>query len=825
MSTVTFQDGSAYSGTIDTRLLQTAPSTGYGTATTIGIDTGSNAEEQVLLAFTNLFGSASWQIPYDAVITSATLTLRTTNGSTQGGTLHRMKVGWSESSTWSSLGNGVQIDDTEAFAEADLTTGAVSTGSRGFDVTKSLQAWKTAGTSSAAQNAANFGWVFRAGGTDGWDFYSSEGSVKPLLAVTYTTGTTPPPPSPPVVSIAAASSSPQPEGPNGKISFTISLDKAATEPVTVNYATQSGTATAGSDFIDITNGSVTFAPNETTKTVIVDLIDDTLVEDLETFTVRLGTATNAIVSSTNNTVTGTISDNDAPDPPPVPVVSIAAASSSPQPEGPNGKISFTISLDKAATEPVTVNYATQSGTATAGSDFIDITNGSVTFAPNETTKTVIVDLIDDTLVENTENFSVKLTSATNATLGTGTTATASISDNDTPPPAGPVVSISSASPDPQVEGSSAKIKFTLTLSTATTQDVKVNYSTVDGTAKAGSDYTALLNKNVTFLAGETTKTITVSLLNDTVLENPEAFSIKINSATSASVSTTSHTATATIVDNDLPATVVKIIDTTQYKAGDPSGYGSGDPSGVAYIPGKNGGPGTLFIADSEHDESPYYSSTNLLGLNDDSSFRWHSLTSFSKEPTGLGYNPKNGYLYISDDDKGKIFWVDPANPSVKLGEIITSTLGLSDTEDPTFDPNTGNMYVVDGTTLKLYKFSATGQLLSSVALPSAMRDAEALTYSNTTSDGRAVFFVASGISPTIYQIDDTGRLLGATDILAGHINPITGVKAAPKGLELAPSSDLNDGNKMNLYVADYGADQKNDGRLFEIDLSTGWFVA
>lgn len=509
-------------------------------------------------------------------------------------------------------------------------------------------------------------------------------------------------------------------------------------------------------------------------------------------------------------------------PPALPVVSIGTGTPDPQTEGATARISFTLTLDQASTQDVTVSYSTVDGTAIAGSDFVGITGGSVTFAPGETSKTITVDLLDDTVVESPESFTVRLGTATNATVSTiSHTATGNIADDDTPP----TVSISSVSPNPQVEGSGAKIKFTLTLDKTSTQEVSVRYSTLDGTAIAGSDYKALVDKKVTFLPGQTSKTITVELLDDTLVESPESFTFKITSATNATVSATSTTATGTIVDNDMPATVAKIYDTTVYKAGDPSGYGSGDPSGLAYVPGTDGRPGTLFIADSEHDESPYYSSTNLLGLNDDGSFSWYSMRDFTKEPTGLAYNPANGCLYITDDDKDKIFWVDPANPSVKLGEFDLGALGIKDAEDPTFNLQTGDLFLLDGAACKLVKMSDTGALLSSVSLPSVIKDAEALAYSHTTADGRAVFFVAGGTSTSIYQVDETGALLAASNVLDSYTNPVTGAKIAPKGMEFAPSSDPNDRDKMNLYVADHGVDQKNDGRVFEIDVGSGWLIA
>jgi hypothetical protein len=180
-TTVTFQQGSSYSGTVDTYVDQGRGSTVYGSVTKLQVDSGGGREVDALLAFTNLFGTGAGQIPPGATIVSATLTLSTVNGSTAGGSLHRMQIGWNGQSTWDSLGNGIQLG-TEAASASDLNTGSVSVGTRAFDVTASLQAWLGA----ADPNAANHGWVFMANSTDGWDFSSSENATgRPLLTVTY----------------------------------------------------------------------------------------------------------------------------------------------------------------------------------------------------------------------------------------------------------------------------------------------------------------------------------------------------------------------------------------------------------------------------------------------------------------------------------------------------------------------------------------------------------------------------------------------------------------------------------------------------------------
>ncbi|WP_448192535.1 cellulase family glycosylhydrolase [Azospirillum sp. sgz301742] len=80
---------------------------------------------------------------------------------------------------------------------------------------------------------------------------------------------------------------------------------------------------------------------------------------------------------------------------------------------------FTVKLSAASTTAVSVNYATVDGTAKAGSDYT-ATNGTLTFNPGETTKTVAVKVLGDSVAEGTETFSLKLSAATAATLGTDT---------------------------------------------------------------------------------------------------------------------------------------------------------------------------------------------------------------------------------------------------------------------------------------------------------------------------------------------------------------------------------------------------------------------
>lgn len=113
---------------------------------------------------------------------------------------------------------------------------------------------------------------------------------------------------PPGISISDVS---QAEGNAGTTTdtFTVTLDSPYTEPVTVDFATSDGTATAGSDYV-ATAGTATFAPGITSQQVEVTVNGDTTVELDETFTVPLSNPLNGTVADA--TGDGTIANDDMP---------------------------------------------------------------------------------------------------------------------------------------------------------------------------------------------------------------------------------------------------------------------------------------------------------------------------------------------------------------------------------------------------------------------------------------------------------------------------------------------------------------------------------
>ncbi|NJK94960.1 MAG: tandem-95 repeat protein, partial [Bacteroidales bacterium] len=313
------------------------------------------------------------------------------------------------------------------------------------------------------------------------------------------------------------------------LSFTVSLNNTSYQTITVNYQSNDGIATvADNDYTAIPLSTLTFLPGDISKTITINSTADTKYESNETLTIKLSGISNATFG--DDTGTGTINNEDA-----LPAISINNVAAD---EG-NG-ISFAITLDHASYQNLTVDYMTTDVNATtADNDYTGISTSTLTFAAGETSKNITVNTTSDTKYETDETFELKLSNPINATIadntGTGTIT------NDDPQPVITINDVTTA------EGSA--LAFTVSLSRPSYQDITVNYATADGSATAAdADFTAIASTSLTFLAGETSKTITVNTTTDTKFELDEDFQIKLSGAVNATI--TDDTGIGTITNND-----------------------------------------------------------------------------------------------------------------------------------------------------------------------------------------------------------------------------------------------------------------------------------
>ena len=382
--------------------------------------------------------------------------------------------------------------------------------------------------------------------------------------------------------------------------------------------------------------------------------------------------------------------------------------------------------------------------------------------------------------------------------------------------------IANGSPGPVPERAGAKVAFTIDLSAPTNEDVLLTYSTIDGTAMAGSDFVGVSHGQVTIPAGSTSATVLIELLADDVPEAVESFNLRLHSAVAVTSGAELFIGDST-ADGSIGPPAPQVVASTDMAA-----LGSPDPAGVAYVPGLG-----FFVTDSEVEESPFFGSTNLWLLQPDGTpIESFSLLSFTDEPAGLAFDSSSGRLYISDDDQFKIFWVDPTNPTVKLGEFDTLPLGVIDPEDVAVNPNNGHLFIVNGTgnssgggalgSAIVETDSSGTQVFATISLPAEIKDPEALAY----DADHDVFYVGGGFSANVWVVDRSGAIVQVIDDLNVYRHETNDTRASVKDLELAPSSDPNDDpGTLNLYVADYGLSHVSDGRMIEIDLNGGLLLA
>ncbi|WP_435686576.1 Calx-beta domain-containing protein, partial [Sedimenticola selenatireducens] len=197
---------------------------------------------------------------------------------------------------------------------------------------------------------------------------------------------------------------------------------------------------------------------------------------------------------------------------------------------------------------VSVDYATSDGTAIAGQDY-QATSGTLDFADGETSQSFSVVVLDDALYEGDESFSISLSNPQGgATLGALQSAQAVVLDDDPAPQPG---TLALASGSYSVSEGGASIQFTVQRSAGSDGVVTVDYATADGSATAGSDYTASAG-TLTLLDGQVSASFSVTILDDSEFEGDEEFGVTLSAPGGGATLGAPGGATTTIVDNDPP---------------------------------------------------------------------------------------------------------------------------------------------------------------------------------------------------------------------------------------------------------------------------------
>ena len=360
---------------------------------------------------------------------------------------------------------------------------------------------------------------------------------------------------PPALTVSEASATKN-ETDSGSTSFTFTVTRsgstAGASAVTWAVAGSGASPANADDFAGgvLPSGTLSFAAGESTKTITVGVRGDTIIEPDEGFTVSLSSPTGATLGSPFQ-ATGTIRNDDFP------TVTITAVNAD-KPEGTGSgptPFTFTVTRPSAATGAASFAWAvTGSGVDAAdAADFAGgvLPSGILAFAAAETSKTIAVNVSADGIIEVDEGFTVSLSSPTGAALGVPVQATGTIRNDDFPA----VTIVASAANNPEGTGGGPTVfTFMVTRQSGFAGSSTVAWSVAGSGPKPANaaDFTGgvLPSGTVSFAAGETSKTITVNVAADGLVEADEGFTVTLSSPTGATLGVPAQ-ASGTIRNDDI----------------------------------------------------------------------------------------------------------------------------------------------------------------------------------------------------------------------------------------------------------------------------------
>jgi hypothetical protein len=437
----------------------------------------------------------------------------------------------------------------------------------------------------------------------------------------------------------AATSADKVEGQSGSSAFTFTVTRTGVLSGAASAQwTVGGAAVNGTDFTGgvLPTGTVSFATGESSKVISIAVAGDTVVESDEAFSVTLSNASAGIVLGTAS-AQGTIRNDDAS-------LSIAATSAD-KAEGQSGSSAFTFTVTRTGdlSGAASAQWSV-AGAAVDAADFAGgvLPTGTVSFAAGESSKVISIDVAGDTAVETNEAFSVTLSNASAGTVIGTASANGNIRNDDTS------LSIAATSAD-KAEGDLGATPFTFTVTrsgdlgsttsvswaVAGSQVFDADFIPSDellGSADLLSQFASDLGPffpqipseddadlpafslfggvmpsgTVSFAAGETSKTITVWVLGETLVERDESFQVTLSNASEGAVIDTASAA-GIIRNDEHPDLVLSGVSYTL-----PTGVANLLLIGTDDIDGTGNGLNNILIGNSGHNTLSGVGGTDYL---------------------------------------------------------------------------------------------------------------------------------------------------------------------------------------------------------------------
>ncbi len=272
---------------------------------------------------------------------------------------------------------------------------------------------------------------------------------------------------------------------------------------------------------------------------------------------------------------------------------------------------------------------------------------------------------------------------------------------------------------------------------------------------------------------------------------------------------------------NVTATLVRTVLTSNFNPPSP------DPSGITY----NSDRDTLLISDAEVDEVSIFRNVNLYETSRTGVLQNTGVTtSYTHEPAGIGYNPANKHVFLSDDDQARVYEL-AGGPDGRYGTsddvrttFSTAAFGGGDSEDVEYFPPTNEVFVLEGADTDVHRVSPGPDGLFNGVAPAGddidtefdigrygVDDPEGIGF----YPGRNTLLVVDSATETAYEFNRNMQLVNRINIAASN-------QVFAAGITVAPAT--NDPTRWDLYIVDRGVDNdtnasENDGKLYEMSVN------
>jgi Calx-beta domain/Beta-propeller repeat len=546
--------------------------------------------------------------------------------------------------------------------------------------------------------------------------------------------------------------------------------------VTVRFSTSDGTATAPADYTPVLDRTVTFAPGVRNVTVAIPIVNDAVLEGVETLNVVLSSVQGPATLGVRSAATLDVLDEDIGG-----VIQLSTTAYTVGEGG--GSATITVTRSGSTAGGATVDYATSDGTATAGADYT-ATGGTLTFARGQTRQTFTVPITPDALAEGVETVNITLSNP-----GPPSTMTTLRPDRDEAVlrivDAQLTLALKAAVSSVRENAGGATIAVELT--GVNTTPVTVTWTATPGTALAGSDFgtrgsavppTGLL----TFSPGGSpttvrTRTFRVPILQDPLIEGTESLSLTLSGAVGAPLVAGRDTATLSIVDDDSGGAI-------QFSA-------------ATYTVAENVGLATIAVTRSG---SSAGGATVDYTASDGSAVAGVDYTATAGTLTfGVGETRKTFTVPITDDilpdgvETVVLTLSTPGpNPTTTLGTRTTATLRIVD-DEPALAFTLPNFSVRENAGSARIVVELTGVTVAPVTVSWAATDSTATAGSDygargsTVPPGGTLTFSAGGSPTTVRTRAFTVPVL--TDTIVEATETVNLALSAPAGGQLVVGRD------------------------------------